>query len=182
MLFRSGSVGLYQVNAVVPTGVLTGRAVPVVVTVGMQASQDGVTIAVLCSPSNLPWTVNLTSPAQGGTIIAYQAADLEAKVVDGCNTPVDGANVSVTFSNGDQYQKLTSIGGGVYRGSWTPTNVPGNVAQTSVLLQVVASPQIGQKYKQGGQSPIIAVTVVQQVKSPALISQIVNSPILVFAK
>jgi uncharacterized protein (TIGR03437 family) len=42
----SDSVGLYQVNAVVPTGVLTGSAVPVVVTVGMQASQDGVTIAV----------------------------------------------------------------------------------------------------------------------------------------
>jgi uncharacterized protein (TIGR03437 family) len=42
----SDSVGLYQVNAVVPPGVLTGSAVPVVVTVGVQASQDGVTIAV----------------------------------------------------------------------------------------------------------------------------------------
>jgi uncharacterized protein (TIGR03437 family) len=38
-----GSVGLYQVNAVIPPGVLTGT---VVVTVGGQASQDGVTIAV----------------------------------------------------------------------------------------------------------------------------------------
>jgi uncharacterized protein (TIGR03437 family) len=128
-----------------------------------------------CNPVNLPWTVNLTSPAQGGTIIAYQAADLEVKVVDGCATPVDRADVSVTFSNFDQPQKLTSIGGGVYRGAWTPNNVPANLAQTSVLLQVVASPQIGQSYRQGGGTPRIAVTVAQQVKNPTLISLIVNA-------
>jgi uncharacterized protein (TIGR03437 family) len=95
--------------------------------------------------------------------------------LDGCTTPVDGGNVSVTFSNRDHYEKLTSIGGGVYRGSWTPTNVPGNQAQTTVLLQVVASPQIGQSYRQGGDTPNIAVTVAQQVKNPTLISKIVNS-------
>src|SRR6185369_9376340 len=128
-----------------------------------------------CSPSNLPWTVNLTAPAQGGTIIAYQATDLEVKIVDGCSTPVDGGNVSATFSNFDPPQKLTSIGGGVYRGSWTPTNVPANVAQTSVLLQVAATSQDLQKYKKGGGTPNIAVTVAQQVKNPTLISKIVNS-------
>ena len=97
--------------------------------------------------------------------------------MDGCNTPVDGQYVSVGFSNFDAGQKLTSIGGGsgVYRGSWTPTNVPGNLAQTSVLLQVVATPQTGQSYRQGGSTPNIAVTVAQQVKNPTLILKIVNS-------
>ena len=42
-------------------------------------------------------------------------------------------------------------------------------------MQAIASPQIGQNYKQGGSTPNIAVTVAQQVKSPTLISEIVNS-------
>ena len=130
-----------------------------------------------CNPSNLPWTVNLTSPAQGGSIFAYQHTALEAKVVDGCNTPIDGENVSVGFSNHDVGFALTSTGGGsgLYRGSWTPTNVPGNLAQTTVFLQMVATPQIGQNYKQGGGTPNIPVTVAQEVKNPTLISTIVNS-------
>ena len=40
------AVGLYQINAVVPSNVPPGTAVPVVVTVGTQSSQLGVTIAV----------------------------------------------------------------------------------------------------------------------------------------
>jgi hypothetical protein len=38
--------GLCQINAVVPTGVTAGPAVPVVVTAGGRQSPDGVTIAV----------------------------------------------------------------------------------------------------------------------------------------
>jgi uncharacterized protein (TIGR03437 family) len=41
-----GLAGLYQINAVVPTSVTVGDAVPVVVTVGTTASQSGVTMAV----------------------------------------------------------------------------------------------------------------------------------------
>jgi uncharacterized protein (TIGR03437 family) len=63
----------------------------------------------------------------------------------------------------------------MYRGSWTPTNVPATVAQTSVFLQIVASPQIGQNYKKGGDTPLIAIIVTQQVKNATLISNIVNS-------
>jgi len=38
--------GLFQVNAVVPQGVMPGPAVPITVTIGSARSQDGVTIAV----------------------------------------------------------------------------------------------------------------------------------------
>jgi len=41
-----GSVGLYQINTVVPTGIPPGSAVPIVISVGGQVSQPGVTIAV----------------------------------------------------------------------------------------------------------------------------------------
>jgi uncharacterized protein (TIGR03437 family) len=41
-----GLAGLYQVNAVVPPSAPTSDAVPVVVTVGMAASQSGVTMAI----------------------------------------------------------------------------------------------------------------------------------------
>jgi uncharacterized protein (TIGR03437 family) len=43
--------GLYQINAVVPTTVTAGTAVPVVVTVGTATSQPGVTMAVVASTS-----------------------------------------------------------------------------------------------------------------------------------
>ena len=39
-------IGLLQINAIVPTGATTGAAVPVVVTIGGNASQAGVTIGV----------------------------------------------------------------------------------------------------------------------------------------
>jgi uncharacterized protein (TIGR03437 family) len=38
--------GLLQVNAVVPQGIATGSAVPIIVTVGGAPSQAGVTLAV----------------------------------------------------------------------------------------------------------------------------------------
>jgi uncharacterized protein (TIGR03437 family) len=41
-----GLAGLYQINAVVPTTVTVGDAVPVVVSVGTANSQSGVTMAV----------------------------------------------------------------------------------------------------------------------------------------
>jgi uncharacterized protein (TIGR03437 family) len=41
-----GYAGLYQVNAVVPSGITTGDAVPVTITVAGQTSQAGVTISV----------------------------------------------------------------------------------------------------------------------------------------
>jgi uncharacterized protein (TIGR03437 family) len=41
-----GFAGLYQVNAVVPSGIATGDAVPVTVTVAGQTSQTGVTMSV----------------------------------------------------------------------------------------------------------------------------------------
>jgi len=42
-----GSIlGLLQINAVVPTGSTTGTAVPVVVTVGSNSSQAGITLAI----------------------------------------------------------------------------------------------------------------------------------------
>jgi uncharacterized protein (TIGR03437 family) len=41
-----GFAGLYQVNAVVPSGIATGDAVPVTVTVAGQSSQPGVTMSV----------------------------------------------------------------------------------------------------------------------------------------
>jgi uncharacterized protein (TIGR03437 family) len=41
-----GFAGLYQVNAVVPSGIATGDAIPVTVTVAGQTSQSGVTMSV----------------------------------------------------------------------------------------------------------------------------------------
>jgi uncharacterized protein (TIGR03437 family) len=39
-------IGLLQINAVVPTGASTGVAVPVVITIGGNSTQAGVTLAV----------------------------------------------------------------------------------------------------------------------------------------
>jgi uncharacterized protein (TIGR03437 family) len=172
LLFADGSLQTVTITAVVtvPGGGLAFQSIGPI--------SDAVTpVAGNCNPTNLGWTVSLTSPAQGASVFAFQATDLEAKVLDGCQAPVDGANVSVTFSNADHYQKLVSSGKGrgMYRGSWTPRNVPDNVAQSAVLLQVVATPEIGQSYKQGGSTPNVPVTVVQQVKNPTLITDIVNS-------
>ena len=91
---------------------------------------------------------------------------------NGCGALIDGADVSVQFTNGDHYQKLTWIGNGLYHGSWTPTNVPANLAQTSVSLYVTAQ-LLGQTV--GGGTLAIPITVVQQVKNPTLISTIANS-------
>jgi uncharacterized protein (TIGR03437 family) len=41
-----GSVGLYQINAIVPAGVTPGASVPVVIAINSKASPNGVTIAI----------------------------------------------------------------------------------------------------------------------------------------
>ena len=170
LLFGDGSLQNLSVLAVTTSpGVSASARISGLATERAAAPQAG------CDASKLPWTVNLTSPGQGGTVIAYQGASLEAKIVDGCTMAVVGANVSVSFGNGDPSRTMVSAGGGLYRASWTPTNVPSNLAQTTVLIQVVATPQLGQGYQQGGSTPAIPIAVAQQVKSPTLISKIVNS-------
>ena len=41
-----GAPGVYQINAVVPSGIVTGDALPVTITVAGEVSQPGVTVAV----------------------------------------------------------------------------------------------------------------------------------------
>jgi uncharacterized protein (TIGR03437 family) len=42
-----GSIlGLLQINAVIPTGVSTGQAVPVLVTIGANSSQANITLSI----------------------------------------------------------------------------------------------------------------------------------------
>jgi uncharacterized protein (TIGR03437 family) len=61
---------------------------------------------------------------------------VQVQIVDDCNHPVtqsNGGGAEVTFSNKDAAVKLTDTGGGIWEGTWTPTN-----AAAQVTLQVVA--------------------------------------------
>jgi uncharacterized protein (TIGR03437 family) len=121
--------------------------------------------------------VSLKQPGQGFTVIAFQPADIEVEVQDNCGHPVDlgsGTTPSVFFISGisDPILHPASVGKGLYRGIWTPTNVSRNVAQTTVTLQAVAQTLA---YPQAGSTPLVTGTVTLQVKDPTLIRNIANS-------
>jgi uncharacterized protein (TIGR03437 family) len=71
-------------------------------------------------------------------------------IQDNCGNLVDGAVLSVFFSNGDRTEHPPRVDRGVYRGTWTPTNVPSNVSQSAAAINVVVQPAIGQSYTAGG--------------------------------
>jgi uncharacterized protein (TIGR03437 family) len=61
---------------------------------------------------------------------------VQVQIVDDCNHPVsqsNGGGAEVTFSNKDAAVKLSDTGGGIWEGTWTPSN-----AAAQVMLQVVA--------------------------------------------
>jgi trimeric autotransporter adhesin len=97
------------------------------------AFMDGtsLTIATLlvAAPSSSNSAANCASQAQmvfrslleHFTVTVGQPATLELQLADGCGNPVGpGASVTVGFSNGDNQAQLTSIGGGIWQGTWLP--------------------------------------------------------------
>ena len=168
--FGDGSVQTVTISVVVnaPGGVSAAGS-----KVSGRATQADSPLAVSCNTL----VVTLRQPGQGFVVPAFQPTDLEVEVKDNCGNPVDlgKPNVpSVYFISGisDPSPKLTPAGKGIYRGSWDPTNVPRNVPQTNVTLQVVASDF---NYPQSASTPFITGTVTLQVKNPTLIANIVNS-------
>ncbi|MCX6624011.1 MAG: hypothetical protein NTY38_23705, partial [Acidobacteria bacterium] len=70
-----------------------------------------------------------------------QPVGLEIEVRDDCGHPVDSAAVSVGFSERSGVAGLTPVGGGLYRGVWTPALLATNVPEVEVWLR--ASAQVG---------------------------------------
>ena len=61
---------------------------------------------------------------------------VQVQIVDDCNHPItqsNGGGAEVTFSNKDGAVKLSDTGGGIWEGTWTPSN-----AAAQVTMQVVA--------------------------------------------
>jgi uncharacterized protein (TIGR03437 family) len=134
--------------------------------------QDIYVTALVTSPAcnSTGWLVNVNHPQQGATVPAYLPATWEVSVTDSCTgQPVpEIGSLSLFFSNGDPAQQLTnrSSSTGIYRGSWTPTNVASNQAHAKVGIQAIANAQ---------GSPVITVDVAQEVKNVPQVSAVVNA-------
>jgi len=116
-----------------------------------------------CAASGL--VVALRQPAPRAILTAFQPTAIEVQVTDGCGNPVDGAATSVAFSTGDPAVSAQSVGGGIYRGSWTPTAAPRNVPAAGVTVQAAAQAQTA-----SGSAPPAGVTVRFNASNPVLIS------------
>lgn len=116
-----------------------------------------------CAASGL--VVALREPAPRTTLMAFQPAAVEVQVTDGCGNPVDGAATSVAFSTGDGTIAANSVGGGIYRASWTPTSVPRNVPAADIAIQAAA-----QSVASSGSAQPVHVTELWNATHPVLIS------------
>jgi uncharacterized protein (TIGR03437 family) len=62
---------------------------------------------------------------------------LEAQVIDDCGNSVSNATVVASFSNGDPAVALSSLGNGIYAGTWAPVNPS---PQTVVTIRAFLAP------------------------------------------
>ena len=154
--FSDGSSQTVAVLAVVPSG-----GSPAAAHVGDAPRASG------CTASGL--VVALREPAPRTTVTAFQPVAIELEVRDDCGRPVDGAATSIGFSTGDAAVAASSVGGGIYRGSWTPTAVPRNVPETAAAIQAAAQAPVGPRTAAGNAQPV-HVTVQWNASNPVLIS------------
>jgi uncharacterized protein (TIGR03437 family) len=113
--------------------------------------------------------VALREPAPRATVTAFQPVAIEMEVRDGCGNPVDGAASSIAFSTGDGAVSAHSVGGGIYRGAWTPTAVPRNLPETGVVIQAAAQAAVGARTVTGSAQPV-HVTAQWNASNPVRIS------------
>jgi uncharacterized protein (TIGR03437 family) len=123
--------------------------------------------------------VKVIQPGNGFSVNAFQPVTVQATVKDSCGNlyPLESNNPpAASFLNGKAVvDPPINLGAtatpGVYSGTWTPKNVPANVAQTPVTIEVNTASLVA-----GGASrDSVTGNVIQQVKNSTLISRIVNS-------
>ena len=73
-----------------------------------------------------------TSLFTGGSVPVSFPGQVEAKVVDDCNTPLSDGSVTASFSNGDPPISLTSLKDGRWTGTWIPFSAPSTTATVTV--------------------------------------------------
>ncbi|MEO8657542.1 MAG: choice-of-anchor tandem repeat GloVer-containing protein [Bryobacteraceae bacterium] len=98
--------------------------------------------------------VSIKAPGDGFVIQSSQSTPIEIEVRDNCGQPADGAAVIASFSSHGQVT-LTSVGNGIYRGNWSATGLPENIAQLPVILNVTAEP--------GGSAQISGTLLADQI-------------------
>ena len=127
-----------------------------------------------CSNNSL--IIRINQPQPGFSVPAFLPVDVEVAVTDNCGSPLDlgkGVTPSVFFISGSTdpvvHPQATAVKG-IYKGTWTPNNVPQSVPQTAVTIQAVA-----QSVTSPAAQATVSGRVNLQVKTPTVISRIVNS-------
>jgi len=98
---------------------------------GGRSSSAGVREATACAPTKLLPVI--TSLGAGFTTPVAWPAPLIVQVVDDCGFNALVGQVVASFTNGDPPLSLTSIGGGIWTGTWVPVR-----ASTSTVVRVDA--------------------------------------------
>jgi uncharacterized protein (TIGR03437 family) len=87
--------------------------------------------AQACSGNKPSYLVpNFQQPVSQSSGQVAVPQSVQVKIVDDCDKPVtqsNGGGAQVTFSNKDTALNLQDIGGGVWEGTWTPSNAAGQV-------------------------------------------------------
>jgi uncharacterized protein (TIGR03437 family) len=99
-----------------------------------------------CTPQRL-----LAVQRSLGTNFSSAAAlpsTVEAQVIDDCGNEVTDATVVATFSNGDPLLTMTSVGHGIYVGTWTPVR---SSSLTTVTVRAERPPLSGVEVQAQGQ-------------------------------
>jgi hypothetical protein len=93
-----------------------------------------------CDPTQLIATQ--TGLPHNFQTVAGLPVDLALNVVNGCGAPVTSAQVSASFSNGDQPVQLSPVDStsGTFAGTWIPGAVASQVAVTGIAVVQGASP------------------------------------------
>lgn len=89
-------------------------------------------------PANKPASLvaAFRQPANLTTLSQALAQPVQIQLLDDCGNPVtaqNGGSAQVSFSNGDPAVNLTDVGGGLWEGTWIPTNFTGSAFTVQVV-------------------------------------------------